>query len=66
MNVCDEVNRDPLLAAMREREAEAMAATVREAGQAVQRGRMNAAGASGLAAFGLAILAWPWLHMKSG
>lgn len=66
MNVCEEVNRDPRLAAMRAREAEAMAATLRETGQAVQRGRMNAGGVSGLAAFGLAFLAWPWLHMKSG
>ena len=64
MNDEQEARRDALLGAFREREREAMAATLASARQAVQRGRMGAGSRGGLIGLAVAVLSWPFAHMK--
>ena len=56
--------RDAALEAFRERERQAMAATLASARQAGQRGRMGAGSRGGLLGFAVAVLSWPFAHMK--
>lgn len=64
MNADQEERRDALLGAFRERERQAMAATLAQARQAVQRGRTGAGSKGGLIGLAVAVLSWPFAHMK--
>lgn len=64
MNEEQQQRRDATLEAFRQRERQAMAATLASARQAVQRGRMGAGSKGGLIGLAVAVLSWPLAHMK--
>lgn len=64
MNAEQEQRRDATLEAFRQRERAAMAATLAEARQAVRVVRVGAGGRGGLLGVAVALLTWPFAHMK--
>jgi hypothetical protein len=64
LNVCDNASRDAHLMARRERDRLAMQATLSQARRAVLASRTGAGAKGGLIGLAVALITWPFAHMK--